>query len=337
MTARLLVEQSADLSRRAKLLPSHLKVDTDVDRGQAAAEEGEGVSVGQRLRRVTLKKLVLLAGLVVIATTALAGSAYANHAWSKYHWARTSNPFYLTLGDNTRSDKLVTNWSSLLSNASNAWNASSGPSTVVRTSVGAGDGCGAQAGKVEVCSQDYGDTGWLGVAQVWIYRGGGHIAQGVVQLNDYYFKSGSTYQYNNIAERQHVVCQEVAHTFGLDHQSTNGGSLDTCMDYWHNTSAEDTRSTTPNAGDFGELSCIYDPVFNRRLVSSVVLTAFANYTHTCRGNGHLDSFNSTGATSSYFGHAKPSFARGTRVAKDEYVDHLPDGGLLVTFVTPANR
>jgi hypothetical protein len=113
------------------------------------------------------------------------------------------------------------------------------------------------------------------------------------------------------------------------------------MDYWHNTSSTDTRSTTPNAGDFGELSCIYDPTYGHKLVSSPVSTAFANYTHTCRGSGHLDTFDSAGAgsnsRSSYYPHAKPSFAPGTKVAKDEYVDRLPNGGLLVTFVTPPKR
>ena len=291
-----------------------------------------------------MKKLVVVAGLVAIAGMVLAAPAFANHSWSKYHWARTANPFSLTLGDNTRSDRLVTNWSSLLSSSSSSWNASTGPSTVLQTTVGTGDagtGCGAKLGKVEVCSGDYGDNGWLGQAQIWIYRGGSHIAQGTVQLNDFYFKSGSTYAYNNAAEQKHVVCQEVGHTFGLDHQSTSGNSLDTCMDYWHNTS--DTRSTTPNAGDFGELSCIYDPAFRRQTVSSLVSTAYANYTHTCKGTGHLDSSNSAGAAASagkrsrYFPHAKPSFAPGTRVAKDEYVDQLPNGGKLVTFVTPPSR
>ena len=56
-----------------------------------------------------------------------------------------------------------------------------------------------------------------------------------------------------------VMCQEVAHTFGLDHQSTDGGSLNTCMDYFSNTGANagSTLSTTPNAHDFEELGIIY--------------------------------------------------------------------------------
>jgi hypothetical protein len=158
-------------------------------------------------------------------------------------------------------------------------------------------------------------------------------------LNDYYFSGGgSSYTYNNSAQMQHVVCQEVAHTFGLDHQDESGASLDTCMDYYHNTSSSDLKSTKPNAGDFGELTCIYDPNWNRKKLVTAVNTAYANYTHTCRGTGHVDSFDSTGPQAGrYFPGAKASFAPGTKVAKDEYVDHLPDGGLLVTFVTPTNR
>jgi hypothetical protein len=283
-----------------------------------------------------LKKLVVLAALAAIAATALAGSASANHSWGKYHWARTSSDgsFSLVLANNTSSP-----WSSMLSTASNQWSTSS----MLNTSVGSGDDsdrtkCPAVLGKVEVCSTDYGNTGWLGLAQIWIYRGGSHIAQGVVEVNDYYFSGGGkSYQYNNSAEMQHVVCQEVGHTFGLDHQDTSGASLDTCMDYYHNTSNSDTRSTTPNAGDYGELTCIYDPNYKRQTVSSTVNTSYANYTHTCRGTGHVDSFDSAGATTSYFPGAKPSFAPGTQVAEDKYVDHLPDGGLLVTWVTWANQ
>jgi hypothetical protein len=280
-----------------------------------------------------VKRLLVFVALTAIACVGTVGTASANHSWGRYHWARTSNPFTLTLGNNTSAP-----WSSMLQSASNAWNnaAPGGRPAVLQTLVGNGDAgqsCGAVLGKVEVCSGNYGNNGWLGIAQIWIYRSGAHIAQGTVQFNDYYF-GNSNYAYNNSAEQLHVVCQEVGHTFGLDHQSTNGSSLNTCMDYWHNTSSSDLQSTTPNAGDFGELTCIYDPNFSHQVVSNVVSTP--SYTHTCRGTGHLDSFNSAGAASIYFPGAKASFAPGTQVAQDQWVDHLPDGGVLVTFVTPAN-
>ena len=44
---------------------------------------------------------------------------------------------------------------------------------------------------------------WLGLAQIWL--SGSHITQGIVKNNDYYF-GGSTYAYNNEAEKLHVIC-----------------------------------------------------------------------------------------------------------------------------------
>jgi hypothetical protein len=272
-----------------------------------------------------LRKLAVLGVLATFAAAAVTGSASADHSWGKYHWARTSNPFTIDLGNNTTSA-----WSSLLSTASSDWSVS----TVLDTRIVASNknrvSCDATLGRVEVCNADYGDTGWLGVAQIWIYRGGSHIAQGTVKLNDYYFSgAGSSYAYNNSAEKLHVVCQEVGHTFGLDHQSETGASLNTCMDYYHNTSSLDTQSTHPNQGDYDELRCIYDPtVAHKTLVSGG---------HKCRGSGHYDSFDSAGASvGSFFPGAAPSFAPGTQIAESKYLDRLPDGSLLVTWVTWAN-
>ena len=76
--------------------------------------------------------------------------------------------------------------------------------------------CKATAGRIEVCNSTYGKNGWLGIAQIWL--SGGHISQGTVKLNDTYFK---TAQYNTTAWRNLVSCQEVGHTFGLDHQDEN--------------------------------------------------------------------------------------------------------------------
>jgi len=114
--------------------------------------------------------------------------------------------------------------------------------------------CKATTGMVQVCNARYGNTGWLGVAQIWI--SGSHITKGSVKNNDYYFGS-SSYRYNNTAEMQHVICQEIGHTFGLDHQSEDGSSQNTCMDYYHNTSASDTTSTRPNQHDYEQLATIY--------------------------------------------------------------------------------
>lgn len=251
----------------------------------------------------------------------------ATHSWGGYHWARTANPFTLKLGNNTSGT-----WTGLLSTASSDWS----QSTVLDTTIVPGGtkpkSCRPTNGRVEVCNANYSNTGWLGLAQIWI-SGGTHITQGVVKNNDYYFGS-STYQYNNLAEMQHVICQEIGHTLGLDHQSTDGSSLNTCMDYYHNTSGSDTKSTHPNAGDYDELRCIYDPTVNGQTLTSGP--------HTCVGTGHLDSFStvlsSPSRGNSVMGgvnHDNPS-EWGQLVKKEGrsaiYEKDLGQGNKLVTFV-----
>jgi len=187
--------------------------------------------------------------ITILALVAFPSSAYANHSWGGYHWARRSNPFTIKLGDNVSGP-----WDTMLRTASTDWS----KSTVMDTTVVAGGTtpkrCQPTSGRVEVCNYDYGGQQWLGVAQVWL--SGGHIVQGTVKNNDHYF-GNSTYRYNNTAEMQHVICQEIGHTFGLAHQDESGISLNTCMDYYHNTSNSDTKSTHPNQHDYDELTTIY--------------------------------------------------------------------------------
>jgi len=177
-------------------------------------------------------------------------SVGANHAWGNYHWARTANPFTLKLGDNVSGL-----WDGMLAQASSDWSQSGVLDTTIVAGGTSPKSCRPTNGRVEVCSANYRNSGWLGLAQIWI-TGGTHITQGVVKNNDYYF-GNSSYQYNNTAEMQHVICQEIGHTFGLGHTSEDGSSQNTCMDYYHNTSDNDLTSTTPNAHDYAQLASIY--------------------------------------------------------------------------------
>src|SRR6266540_2131885 len=192
----------------------------------------------------------LVVSITILALVAFPSSASANHSWGGYHWARTSNPFTIKLGDNVSGQ-----WDAMLVTASSDWSKSNVMDTTIVTGGAKPRNCRPTSGRVEVCNASYGNTGWLGVAQIWI-TGGTHITQGTVKNNDYYFGS-SSYQYNNTAEMQHVICQEVGHTFGLDHQSTDGSSQNTCMDYYQNKSDTDTTSTHPNQHDYDELGIIY--------------------------------------------------------------------------------
>jgi hypothetical protein len=189
--------------------------------------------------------------VLAVAVSALPSLVLGSHSWGGYHWARTSNPFTLKLGDNVSGL-----WDNMLTKASTDWSKSNVLNTNVVTGSAKPRNCRATTGTVQVCSASYGNTGWLGVAGIYI-TGGTHITQGYVKNNDYYFGS-SSYQYNNTAEMQHVICQEIGHTFGLDHQSTDGSSQNTCMDYYHNRSSSDLTSTTPNQHDYDELAIIYN-------------------------------------------------------------------------------
>ncbi|MBI4137067.1 hypothetical protein HY469_03300 [Candidatus Roizmanbacteria bacterium] len=171
--------------------------------------------------------------------------AYANHSWGNYQWARTSNPFTLKLGDNVSSA-----WDSYLQTTADDWSVSS----VLDTTIVAGNTnsrrCRPTSGRVEVCDYRYGNNGWLGVAQIWV--SGSHITQGAVKMNDTYFNTST---YNTPAWRNLVLCQEVGHTLGLDHQDENfsNANLGTCMDYTSNPES----NQHPNAHDYEQLEAMY--------------------------------------------------------------------------------
>ena len=201
--------------------------------------------------RVTIKGALALGA----AVAALATPASANHSWGGYHWARTANPLTVQLGDNVDS-----RWDSYLRTTQSDWN----QSTVIESPLVAGStnpkNCRGVAGTIQVCNSTYGNTGWLGIASISI-TGGTHITQGTVKLNDTYF---NTAKYNTPAWRNMVSCQEVGHTYGLDHQDENfnNTNLGTCMDYTNDPSGTagtngSLNNEHPNAHDYDELLTIY--------------------------------------------------------------------------------
>ena len=235
----------------------------------------------------SMRKLV--AGAVIAFALVVAAPVLATHSWNGYHWARTSNPFTLKLGDNVSAA-----WDSYLATTSSDWS----KSTVLDTTIVPGQArskCRPTSGKVEVCSGSYGNNGWLGLAQVWV--SGSHITQGSVKVNDTYFAQA---QYNTPSERNHVMCQEVGHTLGLDHQSTSGATLNTCMDY-----SSSTTSQHPNQHDYDELVTIYT---------------------------HLDSSSTVGAAANGSAADDPGLPAGAGPGRSVYVRDLGGGRKLYTFV-----
>jgi len=203
----------------------------------------------------SLGRRTLVFTAVALAAFTLATAAYAHHSWRKYHWARTSNPFTIKLGNN-----LGSGWSTYLTQASADWSQSSVLDTTVVAGQSNPTNCPPTLGRVEVCSANYGATGWLGIASIWT-SGNAHIAQGTVKNNDYYFNQA---RYNTPAWRQFVTCQEVGHTFGLVHQDENfnNTNLGTCMDYTNDpTGTAGTNGALnnmhPNQHDYDQLLSIY--------------------------------------------------------------------------------
>ena len=204
---------------------------------------------------------VLVGSVVILCSIVFYPSGVtAHHSWGKYHWARSRNPFTLNVGDNTTGGS---GWNSRLSAAIGDWNNPiGGYSKMVNLVVGGGQSsspdCAPKLGRIEVCNGSYGENGWLGIAQIWT-GGGFHIAQAVAKMNDTYFNMD---QYNTAAWRQLVVCQEVAHDFGLDHQDENfnNTNLGTCMDYTGDPDGSikgQLSNLHPNAHDFEQLVTIY--------------------------------------------------------------------------------
>ena len=273
----------------------------------------------------------MLAVMVMGLLLSGVATGYASHSWGGYHWATTltqaSPTFTLQLGDN-----MSPAWDSYLVAASTDWRsvASDNQSDPIvgttvknplRTSVVQGAGkkrCGAVSGRVEVCNGAYGQNGWLGLAQIWLSNG--HIVQGATKMNDTYFAMAT---YNNSNEKLHVVCQEVGHTFGLGHQSTDGSSLNTCMDYFSNT-ATNSASTKPNLHDYGELTLIYN--HNDGYNSYSTAAAVAAGRLGAPGRGGADGADGNGTPAG----ASPS--RG-----HWYVEDLGNGVQLVTHIFWAER
>jgi len=201
----------------------------------------------------------------LVAATGFSATLVADHSWGNYHWARTSNPFTLRVGDNVSSA-----WDGYLNQSISDWNQSSVLNLMKDVGRTRPKQCRPTTGRIEVCNAAYGLNGWLGIAQIWI--SGLHITQGITKLNDSYFKTAT---YNTPAWRQLVMCQEIGHDFGLDHQDedfgnadlADGANLQTCMDYTSNPAG----NGQPNAHDFEQLEAIYAHLDSTSTVGSSTL------------------------------------------------------------------
>lgn len=244
-----------------------------------------------------MKKVLALLAAASAAVALVAGAALANNSWNGYHWARTANSFTLKVGDNVDSK-----WDAYMDEAISDWSASS---VLDLTKVAGGTrpkNCRPTAGRIEACNARYGNTGWLGIAQIWI-TGGTHITQAITKVNDTYF---DTPTYNTPAWRRLVMCQEIAHDFGLDHQDENfsNPNLGSCMDYTNDPDGPPSNEH-PDEHDFDMLVQIY---------------------------AHLDSSATIASAPASSPGKAPPFSQASRANGSHYVDDLGGGRYLVTHV-----
>ena len=167
-------------------------------------------------------RLLAAAAVTILATS----PATANHQWGSYHWANSGNGVTLTLRHVFKNSA----WLNYYQEARSDWDSGT-PLTLNDGGAYSGTSskkCSPISGGILVCSDAYGYRGWLGVATIW--ASGDHITQATTKLNDSYYNTAT---YNTPGWRDLVVCQEIGHDFGLDHQDEqfDNYNLGTCMDY----------------------------------------------------------------------------------------------------------
>ncbi len=190
-----------------------------------------------------IKKVSYLSAALAVVT--VSSQASANHTWNDYHWASTTSTINLKVIDSTTAD-----WDQELNDSLAAWSQSSSP--FMFTIASSDDAsrtrkrCNMVSGQMRVCNAAYGQNGWLGLASINL-DSNGHITQGTAKMNDSYDS------YWTQSEKNHVMCQEIGHVFGLGHTSEDGSSQKTCMDY-----SQDVNSQWPNAHDYQLLASMYN-------------------------------------------------------------------------------
>jgi hypothetical protein len=195
-------------------------------------------------------KCLAIALLVAAVVGITSSSVIANHSWGKFHWARTSNPLTLQIGDNVSGG-----WDTYLDEAISDWSVSA-VLDLSKVAGRAGSNCSPVEGRIETCNGAYGENGWLGIASIWTR--GPHILAATTKVNDTYFNQE---KYNTPAWHRLVMCQEIAHDFGLDHQDENfnNPNLGTCMDYTSDPDGPPSNEH-PNQHDYDQLESSYSHV-----------------------------------------------------------------------------
>jgi hypothetical protein len=154
--------------------------------------------------------LTFIVGLIIGT-----GVVLANHPWicsgsTAYHFSpRTIG--YASAVSQTTVVRAASSYTSAYSGSISLWNG-----TVLNLVT-------SSSPKLRLFYGAYGQNGWLGLASLSGVGSGCHVTSARAQINDTYMRDTARYSQTAV---NHVTCQEVGHTFGLNHNRT---SSTTCM------------------------------------------------------------------------------------------------------------
>jgi hypothetical protein len=160
------------------------------------ADHDTSVPSGVRTARWGPRRLILILAISATAVLATGGAASA-HQWGAWHWHR-GGTVYIYVWNGCGS------YSSICEAARSDIHNHPHPVYLINTS---------DHTDVSLLAGNYGNTGWVGLAEMINYSYP-HVTHAHATYNSYYDP-----YYSNI-QRQGVMCQEIAHTLGLDHAAT---------------------------------------------------------------------------------------------------------------------
>jgi hypothetical protein len=161
------------------------------------------------------KRLLPVALMFMVGLMVGSGVVLANHPWicsgtTAYHYSpRTVG--YASAVAQSSVVRSASNYTGAFSGSVSLWD-----TTVVNLAL-------SSTPKLRLFYAAYGNTGWLGLASLTNVDSSCHILSANSKLNDTFLRDTSRYSQTAV---NHVSCQEVGHTFGLNHNTTQ---TNTCM------------------------------------------------------------------------------------------------------------
>jgi hypothetical protein len=210
--------------------------------------------------------------LVAGATVPVSAATLLPQSWNGWRWARTGN-LAIQVGMNV-SDT----WKPYVTQAAATWSTSPNIDYVVKAGAVKSGGCSAVYGTLQVCSGNYGATGWMGYTTAWTI--GTSIIQATIQLNEYYFSQA---RFNTPAFRAMIACQEMGNALGLQdsNRSYTDANLGSCMDYTNDPTGKlgtngKLANTTASASDLANLARIYSTPDKTQLAQTKATGVYTN-------------------------------------------------------------